>query len=775
MEAEIRLDKSELWKMSASYPAPTGEIETRRILKTMKTFETSSKGESKESNTDNEQEPVKSISRLTFLRILILDIIFTAVFVLTNILLGLYLIIGKGGSIQLETWNYGILVLIIPWLPSILLIPHEFYYKTELVKPLQSRMKIVLILAGFLLFPLLQVFIYSYYLNKKIHSKCMRRLDKVRNINHLLHSSLNLILLTFVTIRGQLLPGDDSSCIIDNLGRSACLLSPILLYTIISVLILLRSSISLNSVKSPDTGLVKYMEEGIVNIPYLVSVIIFRIVSYGYMFSYIDYWSIIPMVTILLVHIIIQGYLYLFEEEERMKISDYEEDDVDAAPYTLVWNGTEWSCDGLDLKKKKQQGIESQNSLEDISPVLLGIVSTILNISAGRKKRSICWSLFYSYIGNIMILSVIIAIYILVNYTESFQHESTVLDNEHFNKLSIFLLFLGLCSPLYLLLKKKNCIQNSLHCLCLFLMITGILGVPIIYVFLSPWNIHARELNLFTIISSENGSSVNIHASIKYPDVLEDRYRYSELYWDTTCSDTMIQDKRLLFINKSSSVCQDLLSKNNITVPILTVGEYNQYRSSSPDYRDYYIPNKDFIILQSQVLKSGTLYLSSTSPTPEHIKEYLSCSGSDIVEIIDNEYIDNNQCSDRKTLNTDNEITETHCVSINGVQTKINIKCTMLNSNVKFVKKNLELLPKHKACCYNTSHSLEYFGQCESRNVPVITSFNNVYVFGSCRMIFQTFTSYYYTNSCVITLSFLTLCDDQRFPLTICENNICKH
>ena len=127
-----------------------------------------------------------------------------------------------------------------------------------------------------------------------------------------------------------------------------------------------------------------------------------------------------------------------------------------------------------------------------------------------------------------------------------------------------------------------------------------------------------------------------------------------------------------------------------------------------------------------------------------------------------------------KTLNTDNEITETHCVSINGVQTNINVKCTKLNSNVKFVKNSLELLPKYKACCYNTSHSLEYFGHCDSRNVPVITSFNNVYIFGNCRMIFQTFTSFYYTNSCLYRLSFETLCDDKRISLNNCEYNICK-
>ena len=296
METEINHNKPELWKMSASYPAPTGEIETRRILKTLDGIYLCNQDE-----TNILDINTRSISKLIFLQILLLDIILPSIYLTVDIFLILQLINGKDGD---YTWNYGIIMIIIQWIPSIFLISNEIYYRTELINIKSRTLSIVL---GFLFLPVLPICLYLDQLKRRREDPSyLNRLDKVKYIKDILHCNFHLILLIFLGIRGYLLNNEGSSCIIDNLGRSACFTSPVIISGVLSMCFLMRSHVLLYMKQEHEIRIINRTEQILRYLPYLISGMMFRILSYAFILNYIDYWSIIPIFCIILVQIILQ-------------------------------------------------------------------------------------------------------------------------------------------------------------------------------------------------------------------------------------------------------------------------------------------------------------------------------------------------------------------------------------------------------------------------------------------------------------------------------------
>ena len=775
MEAEINLNRSDFWKMSASYPAPTGEIETRRILKTLNETYLCKQDETNVNIMDISR---RSISKLTFLRILLLDIILSSVYLTVNIFLLLHLISGEKDD---NSWSYGVIMLIILWIPAIFILPNEIYYRTELISMKSVSLNIVL---GFILFPVLPIFLYLNQLRKREEdTQYMRRLDKVKSMKDIIHCNLHMILLIFLGIRGYLLKEDESSCIIDNLGRSACFTSPVIMSGIISIYFLVRSQVNLYMDQEHETRILNILEQVLRYLPYLISGMIFRIISYAFILNYIDYWTIVPVFCIILVQIILQGYIVMHsnEKEEDQTVV---KDEVDAL-CTMIWNGNEWVCPAPVLQEEtcNPQILEDNNRF-NVSYILQGIISSIAMMP--------CENIIASYSVNGMIILVIITINILVNYIQPFQYEDNILDNRTFNHISIFLICYGLFSPPCILLVHKNTLNRTFVNICSIFLVLVVISVPLIIYFLGILISSTSTIYLYTIESNMNGSVITILGDIQTRSniQLQDRLRYTDIYWDATCKNTSVQDKMLIIMDITNIECKNILEKNNSSVSILFLALDTKYRSSS----GYNMDTEDLIInmkydlqrMESDVKKYEYLYISKEEPNPSIIRQYLTCSQSSIIQIVHNEDIrENNNCNPVKILNKDNQLIEKQCIYINDVVYSVYVHCDSIRADSKFFTKGDELkatrfLDKfgdiYNSCCVNSTLAVNLFG-CNSFNQEQFVLEKVAYRLGDCSVLFdQQSWSYLLQNGdCLIRFNYITSCTNMDKRLNVCKSLKCEN
>ena len=164
-----------------------------------------------------------------------------------------------------------------------------------------------------------------------------------------------------------------------------------------------------------------------------------------------------------------------------------------------------------------------------MSSVLVGIQSSILFIH--KIQDDISWSVICCYFGNGAIVSVLLAIYVLVNFVGSFQYSPNILDNDQFNYLTILLVIYGILSPLFLKLSNSlhNC-RSILVCICsLFLII----AFPYV-----GWSIFKATTNtntfyFYTVYSNVERSIITVQPFLyDSKPVFKDHYDFSDVYFD---------------------------------------------------------------------------------------------------------------------------------------------------------------------------------------------------------------------------------------------------
>ena len=282
----------------------TGMIKTKINLKNVE------KAPKKQKTRRQKHVVPKLISRAKFLRILLLDIITCNVYIFTIILQGVHL------SRDNSTWIYGGEMIAILWMPSLLIIPHELYYKTQLCQFKTTGSKVFSVMIGFLLFPILPSLLYGNQLTRNKDMLYLKRLDKMQNIRLFLQSSLYLILLVFLIMRGELFQ-DEDSCVIDDLGRSFCIFSPAIISAVLSIFILLRATTNIYLAREKTENTFDTIEKNILYLPYLINMVVFRIGSYAYMFNYIDYWGAVPVAGIILINMLSHVYTSVQNHEKQ--------------------------------------------------------------------------------------------------------------------------------------------------------------------------------------------------------------------------------------------------------------------------------------------------------------------------------------------------------------------------------------------------------------------------------------------------------------------------
>ena len=381
----------------------------------------------KEANTVNSEKNsisescLKTLPSTNFMKMLLVNII-ENVFFSINICIGIFVIISHEYSER--TFIYALGLLILPFMINILIAINECFYKTELVQTNQKyeRMKIILTMLLLQHLPLLLLLVTMCGLD--FQENYTRRLTIVNSRRSIIYSCSNNITLVFLLLRG-VITLDNRTCLVDDLGRSACIIYPVVLIIVIGILV---TVIHLHKILSLDTF----------SMPITLIVIIYRTIAFSLIISYLDFWSIIPIVIIYL-----SGMMITIKSEKQG--SNNEKDEIDGAK-GLVWDGDEWI--GL------QTSIESNltKTVYNVKPFnntkFSSAIEAIINSFCHLKYET---QLFYPV--DILIITVLLVIMYLVNISENFNYEYNILENSSFNLLCFMLLFFGIIK---VVLSKMN-------------------------------------------------------------------------------------------------------------------------------------------------------------------------------------------------------------------------------------------------------------------------------------------------------------------------------
>ena len=171
---------------------------------------------------------LRSLQKLTFLKIILIDIGISLGDVVTDFVQGLSLIFESDWSLA-PTANYGILVISTCWIPGPLTLLHLCLHHRGLSwSPFGVTSTLLLTLICLLFFPILPTFLFIGVLLSKDHSILERRAREVKAITGVTESPIQVVLLGFLMLKGVLVfPWSEevttSTCIEDELGRRLCL------------------------------------------------------------------------------------------------------------------------------------------------------------------------------------------------------------------------------------------------------------------------------------------------------------------------------------------------------------------------------------------------------------------------------------------------------------------------------------------------------------------------------------------------------------------------
>ena len=685
------------------------------------------------------------MSKHIFLRLLLVEVCAVTIHLLMIYFLAANLFMENQ---SLAGRKYGIFLFILPWLPSIIIIPHEIYYNSCLVK---CYNRWVSALIGVLVFPILPIMIFLKMVNTKEDLDYVHRFIRLHDIRNIIVMNINLIVNLLLVVQDASNYSTDA-CLSDDLGRLACVSSPLILNSMLSVFLLLFSGIS-NYLYIKPTGLI---HENIVQtlqfFPFLISDVMFKVGTYAYIFAYIDYWASIPMICLLFSNIITYGYFHSIEIPDAKDDADGRDAGGDAA-YVLIWTGNQW----MHSKSSKDSSEKTEiKSYQKLSPKLKGVISLFLHFPIDKPIISVKWSIFCSYLSCAILSAAVIVIYILVNYITSYNYFQNKLNNDKFNRVTLLLLTFSACHPLFLILTKRNfyCILK----ICFgFILFVFLISMTISINFMVYFNEVNSKIFIYTLSSTSNVTSINT-AEIQYNAIdLQDRYNTGQIYWDLSCQNKVSANKSLLFINNEC----DIIFKN-LTLPYIIV-EHKDLRSSSPKYRT--ITYKQFKNIKEFVMLTGNLFTSTIKPSPDLLKKHVNCSNSSVVHI---NYSGHKKLTS-KYMDNSGHITENIVIFLDSVAADVYVSCYSLLPSLKFVLKEQELTPfplsiskkeSSNVCCLNNTHSLSLFGSCKEKDL-LRPSQSHSYKLGKCsRLNTQDFVSLHLMGSCLHYIFFRSLCSN---------------
>ena len=196
------------------------------------------------------------------------------------------------------------------------------------------------------------------------------------------------------------------------------------------------------------------------------------------------------------------------------------------------------------------------------------------------------------------------------------------------------------------------------------------------------------------------------------------RFSISDINWNTKYN--IRRRNKLIF-------CDNLLNCLNINskLSIFVKDQTTDYRSSSPlkSFRNVLYVGSDFNVNETKqhFEKFDNLYLFKDTPDLTEVRNLMSCSPTIEINLSKN-YSKN---CDYTYLSEKNMIMQRKCVKImaNIVQ-MIDIPCSIIESSFYFKQDNDSLaflkiqtldFKNNDYCCFNSSHTVRLFGNCDNR------------------------------------------------------------
>ena len=234
-----------------------------------------------------------------------------------------------------------------------------------------------------------------------------------------------------------------------------------------------------------------------------------------------------------------------------------------------------------------------------------------------------------------------------------------------------------------------------------------------------------------------------------------------------------------------NSNCMHLVNDNNITVPIISVNDSNKHRPSSPRITNtnlYYLKNslmnKSFVANISE--NFSFLFIGNISYIIYIVEKHAFCSTSNNVEL---EIMENNNCKPYKYLTSESFVYELQCISLLGTNHTTNVLCNRFNQNLTLSKEGVQLETKklvdvhgtnYETCCFNQTHSLQFFGDCKLTNLK--TNDETLYEKeGSCNKNNNQWNiGFLKRKSCLLKISYKSLCNKMNKMHPMCFNINCS-
>ena len=563
--------------------------------------------------------------------------------------------------------------MLIPWLPALFLIPNEIYYNTATFGEQFSSAKLMKITLNSVFFPAWPIYNYMTSFRSLTISDYLSRLDKINSIKQIMHSSLHMVLTIFLIMRGRLLQEDETSCVKDNLGRSVCFKYIVILSLILSTILIIGK-------------VIKEENYSFIKIPFISCTLVFRTVSFAFILTYIDWWSVISLLILFITVILL---MKLFENEQARRGANHKDKENDFLP----------------SKGEKDKA--------NISSCIKACLYILLPFIFDK-------SILVFIVINSLILINTFVIFVLVMFIKQFNYEKNVVDDNLFIVIVLNIVCFGVVSSILRMFVPKTwshfCKYGNAVISILFLLIFPLIVVLSIIFF------SKNVIYLYTIQSENNLTKIEafpFHISSTH-DVSKLNSEYHDISWIANNVNNS-QAEMLCFLFDHSKHCLD-----------------KEYLSIVLEKESF---DANIKKIQLSANKSENVYISNIKPTLSDITKVLECSKS--IDIFVNNPRDREeddfQCQQFKFLNFDNEIVERKCITFgftNLIQ-KVDVKCEneqnlnnfiYFHGNEALEKKLLKFISgvKKLTCCANNTHFAEIIGKCSKFSYNYLKQFNNL-------------------------------------------------
>ena len=646
---------------------------------------------------------------------------------------------------------YEVLSIILPWIPGLV-----FSTSRELrnyLHILEIQNWVVNQIFYLLLFP---VFIFISLLRNHENNKVFVCLQTFSCASQIITSSLHLVLVIFMTLRGVLSDGEDHVTYI-LVAASA----------IISVTMYLKGSIPL----------LKGIENTICLLPWLTSRLLFRASAYAYIMTFLGYWAAIPLTVYTLLLVTHQ----VWKDVERQFLSKNDGLMV-KGPYAVIWTGSNWRRKYL----HNQYKVSDQLPSTEMSAFAKSIVRILSPVIVDD------WQLppGFGLVEHLILLLTIGIIVLIVNYVNTFQYAMNILDYDSFMLLSLCIVCFGITAPCSLLLTKNNSISLKLIMNTLSILLIGaIITIASLICHKILVSKSKSECVLFSIDKNATSSFVNVLGHIQSTcELIEGGYANTDVFLNFECNDTLVEDfDYSLFIMDLENIrCLDLINSHNITQPVFDVSNSKKLRNSSPLWKkkNLFFVKSNNVSDTKQTLNSFVdVFVSNKSYTSSLNEKIggLKCSDKSLnVEISKHKM--NISCVPFKFIaNINAWIYQQFCLNIFGFKQKLVKQCFEFNSSHIPTSNNLVLKAntinsdgkEYKSCCLETSYVVQSYGKCNrfDKQFLGLVKFNER---GICLKDFSFWNyGFYYLNDCLFRIEYKSLCDQLHVKIPSCYGVQC--